>query len=57
MNDIPFPNALVKPDNGETVVWYEFLLDQDRLPKHLASKDPEPSGTLLIKQFFEQVRE
>ncbi|XP_039263489.2 integrator complex subunit 8-like [Styela clava] len=50
MNDLAFPNAPAT----DTVVWYEFLLDDDKLKIHLDSTDPDPSGTELIKKFFEQ---
>ena len=55
MNDILYPSSYVRADINNIPTWYEFLLKDGLLIKHLSEKDPEPSACSLIKQFFDQV--
>ena len=56
MNDLLYPSSYVRNDDNKARAWYEFVLQEDLLSKHLTESDPEPSACSLIKQFFEQVR-
>ena len=55
MNDLLYPSSYVRADETNIPAWYEFLLNEQLLSKHLLSNDPHPSACNLIKQFFDQV--
>ncbi|TDG41538.1 hypothetical protein AWZ03_012044 [Drosophila navojoa] len=40
------------PLAAETVLWFEFLLDPNKITEHLQCKNPEPSAVELIMQFI-----
>ena len=46
--------SYIKAEN-HTPSWYEFLLKPNLLEEHLQQENPDPSGTALIKIFFDQV--
>ncbi|EDW00928.1 integrator complex subunit 8 [Drosophila grimshawi] len=40
------------PLAAETVLWFEFLLDPNKITQHLQCKNPEPGAVELIMQFI-----
>ncbi|XP_053601838.1 integrator complex subunit 8 [Plodia interpunctella] len=40
------------PISPDTILWFEFLLNQDLLKKHLSKPNPEPSHCDLIEEFL-----
>ncbi|XP_047540457.1 integrator complex subunit 8 [Vanessa atalanta] len=40
------------PISPDTVLWFEFLLDQNLLKTHLSKPNPEPSACELIEEFL-----
>ena len=54
VNDLLYPSSYVRADENNIPAWYEFLLNEELLSKHLSSDDPDPSACDLIKLFFEQ---
>ncbi|XP_030369567.1 integrator complex subunit 8 isoform X2 [Scaptodrosophila lebanonensis] len=45
------------PLAAETVLWFEFLLDPNKITQHLQQTNPEPSAVELIMQFISMTPE
>lgn len=43
-----------RPNTPVKVVWYDFLLDESLLERHLALENPDPSPLLLVAEFVYQ---